>query len=78
MIERPALDERAQRAVRVPETLARGRPVVEARGQAVGSLRLVDEVVLVDSEILQQFEDGGLRGLGESRGHRLGRLDDMN
>ena len=78
VIERPALDQRAQRAEGMPETLARRRPVDVAGAEAVSGLRLVDEVVLVDAEETQQLEDGGLRRFGLARKYGLGRLDDVN
>ncbi len=78
VVERPALDQRAEGAKGMPETLARFRPVDELGSKAVRGLRLVDEVVLVDPEETQQLEDGGLRRFGVARNHGFGRLDHVN
>ncbi len=79
VVERPALDQRAE----ARRTDARNSGPVAAQSmkrgsQAVGGLRLVDEVVLVDAEETQQLEDGGLRRFGVARKHGFGRLDDVN
>ena len=78
VVERPALDQRAEGAEGMPEILARFRPVDELGSQAVRGLRLVDEVVLVCAEETQQIEDGGLCRLGAARNHGFGRLDHVN
>jgi hypothetical protein len=78
VIERPPLDERAERAVRSPERPARGGPIGEAGPERVGRLRLVDEVVLVDAEEAQQVEKRRQRRLRFARRYGFGRIDDVD
>ena len=78
VIERTSLDERAERPERPPERLPRRRPFREFRAQAVGRLRLVDEVVLVDAEVAQHLEHRRQRGLRETHGRGFGTVDHVD
>ncbi len=78
VIERPALDQCAEGAVWMPAGLARRRPVGETGAEAVGALGLVDEVVLIDAELAQQFEHGGLCGFRKAGARGFARVEDMD
>src|SRR5687768_361636 len=78
MVERPALDERAEGTERPPERLSGRGPVAELRAEAVGRLGLVDEVVLVDAEETQQLEQRRNGRLGEPSGPGFGGVDDVD
>src|SRR6185436_20883658 len=78
VIERQPIDEHAEGAERVPVTMPEVMPVDKADRQLDRRLRMAHEILQVDREELEKFDDARDRRFAHPDRRDIGRLDELD